>query len=170
MHEYAEHDIKAFVKRIREIKKNDLRAILPISVTDAELDLELDKRLKITCVAHSLGGMALLLYLIHSKRTPAFPHHISHAILLSPAGFQQDTTPVIKIIAWIFSNIVAKFVDHIACPDEIINLVQKLHRDLSRFPASRLLISKIAEFLLGGKSPVSDISYSHPIWKSAFII
>jgi hypothetical protein len=60
LREYAEYDIKAFIKRIRHIKMKELRQIHK-DLSEAELN----KRLKITYVGHSLGGMTLLMYLIN---------------------------------------------------------------------------------------------------------
>ena len=83
----------------------------------------MNNTLKITYVGHSLGGMTLLMYLIHKKRQENSPHYINHAILLSPAGFHGASSNAIKGISWFFSKIVSLFVDRIACPEEVINLV-----------------------------------------------
>lgn len=78
------------------------------------------------------------------------PHYVNAAVLLSPAGFHEDTSLTIKVIAWLFDKFISKTTSHIALPDLMIELVQKLHKDLTLLPATRDLITKLTEFLVGG--------------------
>ena len=95
------------------------------------------------------------------------PHHINSAILLSPAGFHEDTSLTIKIIAWLVAKVVSQFTTHIALPEGLIDLIQKLHNDLVKLPSTRDLFTNLTEFFVGGEKQFSRDS---PIWKSALII
>ena len=110
-------DIGGFINKIKELKMREFQ-------NDC-----LEDEIKITYVGHSLGGMTLMMYLIHQKIDKK-PHYLNQAILLSPAGFHEETSLSIKIIAWLATNVAAKLTDHIALPDYIIDLIQKLHKDL----------------------------------------
>lgn len=70
----------AFVKYIQELKKKEL---------DIPLSEDIDGRFTITAVAHSMGGMATLMYMIKSG-LDGTPHGLSKAVLLSPAGIHKD--------------------------------------------------------------------------------
>ena len=95
------------------------------------------------------------------------PHHINSAILLSPAGFHEDTSLTIKIIAWLAAKVASRFTTHIALPEGIIDLIQKLHNDLVKLPSTRDLFTNLTEFFVGGEKQISRDS---PIWKSALIV
>ena len=79
------------------------------------------------------------------------PHYINSAILLSPAGFHEDTSLAIKTIAWLVANVASRFTTHIALPESIIDLIQKLHNDLVKLPSTRDLFTNLTEFFVGGE-------------------
>jgi hypothetical protein len=160
---YAQMDIASFLKAIREIKRKEA---IERGMSFGEAKIWVRDEVKITYVGHSLGGEALMMYLIHYKLQKV-PHHINSAILLSPAGFHEDTSLTIKIIAWLVAKVVSRFTSHIALPESIIDLIQKLHNDLVKLPSTRDLFTNITEFFVGGEK---QINQDNPIWKSALII
>jgi pimeloyl-ACP methyl ester carboxylesterase len=97
------------------------------NLSDAELASEVRQLIKITYVGHSMGGMTLPMYVINSK-VRGKPHHLSKAILISPAGFHSHgkVTPYIHYIGEVLCNLLPLFFDHIALPDQMIGLISKL--------------------------------------------
>lgn len=65
----ARYDVAAFMKTIHFIKVQELtetiRSRTKGKITDSEIAAIIAKKLKITYVGHSLGGMVLPMYLIH---------------------------------------------------------------------------------------------------------
>ncbi|KAG2438460.1 hypothetical protein HYH02_010914 [Chlamydomonas schloesseri] len=55
---------------------------------------------KLRCVAHSLGGMSVLIHLVNRLREGR-PHHVSRLVLLTPAGFHKYFPKAAKPIAWV---------------------------------------------------------------------
>ena len=80
-------DIPAFVKYIQKVKKEDL---------DIPEDEEIDDRFTITAIAHSMGGMATIMYIIKCG-LDNISHGLSKAVLLSPAGIHVDVSTTIFI-------------------------------------------------------------------------
>lgn len=80
-------DIAAFIDTIYKTKVKELKAIhyKGSEMSEEDIDKEIESKLKITYIGHSLGGMVLPIYIIHQKRQNK-PHHLTAAILLSPAG------------------------------------------------------------------------------------
>lgn len=100
---YALRDLEAFVNKIREVKRRDLAKILAdnrITLSEEELERELDKLLKITFVGHSMGGMTFYIYMV-DRKLRGLPHHINEAILLSPGGFHSNKTLTFKCLYWL---------------------------------------------------------------------
>ena len=100
-----------------------------------------------------MGGMTLPIYLIHSNLVGK-PHHLSQAVLLSPAGIHTKER-VTKYMHWIgkfFYYLVPMLVDHVALPEWCIRLVQKLQQDFTAGPATRDLLNYVASLVLGGQS------------------
>ena len=97
------------------------------SMTEVELEQEVKQLIKITYVGHSMGGMTLPMYVINSK-THDKPHHLSQAILISPAGFHSHgrVTPYMHYIGNIFYHVLPLLFDHVALPDLMIGLLSKL--------------------------------------------
>ena len=62
---------------------------------------------------------------------------------MSPAGFhaKDRVTPYMHYVGIFFYYLLPRIVDHIALPDFMIGLLQKLQQDLTNSPASRDLIN-----------------------------
>ena len=52
---------------------------------------------RLRAVGHSLGGAALLIYLVTSLRKKR-PHHVYRLILLTPAGFLKHYPPKVRLL------------------------------------------------------------------------
>ena len=89
-----------------------------------------------------MGGMTLPIYVITSNAAGK-PHNIDQAVLMSPAGFhaKDRVTPYMHYVGIFFYYLLPRIVDHIALPDFMIGLLQKLQQDLTNSPASRDLIN-----------------------------
>lgn len=123
----AKFDISAFIKTIYEVKLDEFKAFIKGSgadyTSDAEIEAELRQKIKITYVGHSMGGMTLPIYVIHSNRTKK-PHGLSQAILLSPAGIhtKERVTSYMHYIGLFFYSLLPLVCDHVALPDFAIRL------------------------------------------------
>lgn len=82
-------DVRAFMNKIVEVKILELSKIHFPNLSFEEAKEEVMKRLKITYVGHSMGGMTLKTYVIQSRLAKR-PHYLSKAILLSPAGMHEN--------------------------------------------------------------------------------
>ncbi len=78
----GQYDVDTFIKKIIEKKT----AEMAINGYSKE---EVIKKLRITYIGHSMGGMTLPIYLI-SKAIKKEPHGLYQAILMSPAGFHTQ--------------------------------------------------------------------------------
>ena len=65
--DYAKYDIQAFLKKIYDIKIEEIKRIdyLDCQMSDEEIENEIREKLQITYIGHSLGGMTLLMYLVN---------------------------------------------------------------------------------------------------------
>ena len=104
-----------------------------------------------------MGGMTLPIYVI-SSNVAGKPHHLSQAVLMSPAGFHSKgrVTPYMHYVGIFFYYLLPLVFDHIALPDCMIGLVQKLQQDLTSSPASRDLLNYCFALLMGGKAAGND--------------
>jgi len=128
---------------------------------------EVRKKLRITYVGHSMGGMTLPIYLI-SKANKNEPSNLYHAILMSPAGFhtKQRVTPYLDAIGKCFVYGIAKVTDHFSVPEIIIELGAKLKTELDVMPASRDLISYCSSLVVGGNSSGTTFMQSAQLMRS----
>ena len=134
----GKYDIAAFVKKIIEVKVQEMQAFIKASGIDScengvglpnlsEIEAYLREKIKITYVGHSMGGMTLPIYIIHSFMAGK-QHHLSQAILLSPAGIhtKERVTNYMHYIGIFFYKILPLICDHVALPDFMISLIQKM--------------------------------------------
>ena len=71
--------MKAFVDHIHVVKRADLG--LDDSTKDPNYDVSI--------IAHSMGGMAAMMYMINA-RLEGYDHGLAKAVLLAPAGIHRD--------------------------------------------------------------------------------
>lgn len=107
--------------------------------------------IKITYVGHSMGGMTLPMYVVSCNMRKK-PHHLSQAILISPAGFHSfgRVTNAMHYIGHAFYYILPLFCDHIALPDSMVGLLTKLKQELIAWGPSRSLCQYLTGKVVGG--------------------
>ena len=131
----AKYDIAAFVETIIRVKVDEMKEAIKASqesnsitpVSEEEIESEVRANIRITYMGHSMGGMTLPIYVIHSNTTGK-PHHLSQAILLSPAGIhtRERVTNYMHYIGLFFYYLLPMVTSHVALPDFVRRLLQKL--------------------------------------------
>nr|GEV97300.1 AB-hydrolase lipase domain-containing protein [Tanacetum cinerariifolium] len=144
-------DIPAMIDKIHEVKTSELRSL---SEPETE-DTNTEQPYKLCSICHSLGGAAILMYII-TRRIEQKPHRISRLILLSPAGFHHDSTLVLTSLEYLllwFAPILQYFVPAFYVPTRFFRmLLNKLARDFHNYPAVGGVVQTLIGYLLGGDS------------------
>jgi len=155
VNEHGMYDLKAFIEKIVELKKSELGASYEPRIQEQpphDLPHRQDNKFDIMLIAHSMGAMASLIYLVWSK-IKARPHHISCAILLSPAGYHITAPaivnimgPIINLALWLFP-----WIHTLKFPGEAIRiLVSKILEDVNNSFTGRTMISWAVAKVIGG--------------------
>jgi len=71
----------------------------------------------------------------------------------------------VRTFGWIFCNIVPKITDHISLPNILIDVANKIHKDIKSLPASNDLVTYLTSKIMGG-SGIGDT----PVGKSAKLL
>lgn len=144
-------DIPAMIDKIHEVKTSELKSL---SEPETE-DTNTEQPYKLCAICHSLGGAAILMYII-TRRIEQKPHRISRLILLSPAGFHHDSTLVLTSLEYLllwFAPILQYFVPAFYVPTRFFRmLLNKLARDFHNYPAVGGVVQTLIGYLLGGDS------------------
>jgi alpha-beta hydrolase superfamily lysophospholipase len=77
------------IEKIHQVKTAELK----LSTPDIEDEIDDDQPYKLCAISHSLGGAAMIMYIV-TRRIEEKPHRLSRLILLSPAGFHDDSNIV----------------------------------------------------------------------------
>lgn len=151
INEHGTEDIPAMVEKIHEIKTSELK----ISQPDIKEEINEAQPYKLCAICHSLGGAAILMYVITS-RIEEKPHRLSRLILLSPAGFHDDSTLVFTVAEYLFllsAPILAYIVPAFYIPTKFFRmLLNKLARDFHNYPAVGGLVQTLMSYVVGGDS------------------
>lgn len=151
INEHGTADIPAMIGKIHEVKASELKLRYPENCK--ENDDEQPYRL--CAITHSLGGAALLMYLV-THLVERKPHRLSRLILLSPAGFHDDSTFVFTIFEHLFlllAPILASIVPAFYIPTRFFRmLLNKLARDFHNYPAVGGLVQTLMSYVVGGDS------------------
>ncbi|KAK6921133.1 AB-hydrolase lipase domain, partial [Dillenia turbinata] len=151
INEHGTEDIPAIVEKIHEVKTSELKSSQP----SPEEEVSDDQPYKICAVCHSLGGAAILMYVI-SCRIEEKPHRLSRLVLLSPAGFHEDSNLVFTLVEYLLlflAPILAPLVPGFYIPTRFFRmLVNKLARDLQNYPALGGLVQTLMSYVAGGDS------------------
>ena len=91
---HGTQDIPAMTEKMLEIKTSELKKNCQCTPEEEECD----QPYKIYVVCHSLRGTMMLMYII-TRRIAEKAHRISRMILLSPAGFHEDSTLLFTMVA-----------------------------------------------------------------------
>ncbi|CAH2067157.1 unnamed protein product [Thlaspi arvense] len=151
INEHGTEDIPAMIEKIHEIKTAELKLCQPNS--DEEINEE--EPYKLCAVCHSLGGAAILMYVI-TRKIKEKPHRLSRLILLSPAGFHEDSNLGFTLVEYIFlfvSPVLARIVPAFYIPTRFFRmLLNKLARDFHNYPALGGLVQTLMSYVVGGDS------------------
>lgn len=139
------------IEKIHEIKVSELAS----SQTDTPEELNDDQPYKLCAICHSLGGAAILIYII-TRRILEKPHRLSRMILLSPAGFHHDSPFVFTLmerIAHPLAPLLRPLIPALYIPTRFFRmLVNKLARDFHNLPAVGGLVQTLFSYVVGGDS------------------
>ncbi|KAJ7969650.1 Lipase [Quillaja saponaria] len=151
MNEHGTQDIPAMIEKIHEVKTSELR----LSQPDVEEESNDDQTYKLCAICHSLGGAAILMYVI-TCRIEEKPHRLSRLVLLSPAGFHDDSPLVFTVVEHLLlllGPILAPIVPGLYIPTRFFRMLfNKLARDLHNLPAVGGLVQTLMSYGVGGDS------------------
>ncbi|OMO94634.1 hypothetical protein COLO4_16239 [Corchorus olitorius] len=149
INEHGTEDIPAMIEKIHEVKTAELKISQPDEETNDE------QPYKLCAISHSLGGAGMLMYVI-TRRIEEKPHRLSRLILLSPAGFHDDSTVVFTMVEYLFvllAPFLAIFVPAFYIPTRFFRmLLNKLARDFHNYPAVGGLVQTLMSYVVGGDS------------------
>ncbi|XP_031287493.1 uncharacterized protein LOC116146229 isoform X1 [Pistacia vera] len=151
INEHGMEDLPAIIEKIQEIKTSELK----ISHPDLKEEINEDQPYKLCAVCHSLGGAAMLMYVV-TRRIEEKPHRLSRLILLSPAGFHDDSNLAFTVFEYLFL-LMAPILQHIVpsfyIPTRFFRmLLNKLARDFHNYPAVGGLVQTLMSYGVGGDS------------------
>ncbi|CAN4086732.1 unnamed protein product [Withania somnifera] len=151
INEHGTQDIPAMIEKIHKTKVAELEN----SQRDVEEESGDDQPYKLCAICHSLGGAAILMYIL-TCRIEEKPHRLSRLILLSPAGFHHDSNPVFTVMEYLFlllSPLLAPFMSAFYIPTRFFRMLfNKLARDFHNLPAVGGLVQTLISYLVGGDS------------------
>ncbi|KAF3527095.1 hypothetical protein F2Q69_00050410, partial [Brassica cretica] len=151
INEHGTEDIPAMIEKIHEIKTSELK----LSQPNIDEEINQEEPYKLCAICHSLGGAAILMYVI-TRKIKEKPHRLSRLILLSPAGFHEDSNLGFTIVEYIFlfvSPVLAHIVPAFYIPTRFFRmLLNKLARDFHNYPALGGLVQTLMSYVVGGDS------------------
>ncbi|PIM99715.1 Triglyceride lipase-cholesterol esterase [Handroanthus impetiginosus] len=151
INEHGTEDIPAMIEKIHEIKISELKS----KESNSEEESNTDQPYKICAICHSLGGAAILMYVI-TRQIEEKPHRLSRMILLSPAGFHHDSSFMFTLVEYMFlflSPVLAPFLPAFYIPTRFFRmLLNKLARDFHNLPAVGGLVQTLMSYVVGGDS------------------
>ncbi|KAI3820960.1 hypothetical protein L1987_08516 [Smallanthus sonchifolius] len=152
INEHGTQDLPALIEKINEVKTSELK---PSSQATKPKESNTNQPYKLCAICHSLGGAAILMYII-TRRLENKPHRLSRSIMLSPAGFHHDSPFFFTVIEysclWL-APILAPICPGLYIPTRFFRmLVNKLARDLQNYPAVGGLVQTIMSYVVGGDS------------------
>ncbi|CAL0312456.1 unnamed protein product [Lupinus luteus] len=138
-------------QKIHELKT----AELSLSKPDIKEEVNDEQLYKLCAICHSLGGAAMLMYVI-TRKIEAKPHRISRLILLSPAGFHHDSNLIISMVERVLLSlapVLSRIFPAFYIPTRFFRmLVFKLVRDVQNLPALGGLVQTSMGYVVGGDS------------------
>jgi pimeloyl-ACP methyl ester carboxylesterase len=139
------------VEKIHEIKTVELK----LSKPEIEEETNDEQPYKLCAISHSLGGAAMLMYVV-TRKILGKPHRLSRLILLSPAGFHHDSNivfSVAELLLVLLAPVLSLLVPAFYIPTRFFRmLVNKLARDLHNLPAVGGLVQTLMSYVVGGDS------------------
>ncbi|KAL2999624.1 hypothetical protein AAZX31_09G170100 [Glycine max] len=151
INEHGTEDIPAMIDKIHEVKTAELRLTKP----DIEEETDDDQLYNLCAICHSLGGAGMMMYVI-TQRIEGKPHRLSRLVLLSPAGFHDDSNAVFsmaELLLVLLAPVLSLLVPAFYIPTRFFRmLVNKLARDLHNLPAVGGLVQTLMSYVVGGDS------------------
>ncbi|KAM7479729.1 hypothetical protein LguiA_027942 [Lonicera macranthoides] len=151
INEHGTEDIPAMIEKIHEVKMAELKSSQP----DLDEETNSDQPYKLCAICHSLGGAAILMYII-TRRVEEKAHRLSRLILLSPAGFHDDSSVAFTLVEYLFlwlAPILSRIVPGFYIPTRFFRmLLNKLARDFHNYPAVGGLVQTLMSYVVGGDS------------------
>ena len=139
------------IEKIHQIKTAELR----LSKHDIEEESNYGQLYKLCAISHSLGGAAILMYVI-TRRIEEKPHRLSRLVLLSPAGFHHESNLIFSVaehVLFLLAPILSRIFPAFYIPTRFFRmLVNKLARDLQNLPAVGGLVQTLMGYVVGGDS------------------
>ncbi|KAL6884540.1 hypothetical protein ACP4OV_010476 [Aristida adscensionis] len=169
VNEHGTKDMPAIIEEIHKIKTSELGKRRPSLVEETEdqndkiKNLEIqasqdgteDQPYKLCAVCHSLGGAVMLMYVVTSRIVQK-PHRLSRLILLSPAGFHEDSNVVFSMVEKLIllvGPLLAPLIPGLYIPTRFFRmLLNKLARDFHNYPALGGLVQTLMGYIVGGDS------------------
>lgn len=169
LNEHGTQDIPAMITKIHELKMLELPPHLTTKNGEISKSVDYDPLelpYRLCGVAHSMGGAAMLMYVV-TKRLANQPHYLSRLILLSPAGFHNVAPFSIKLCQYVIpfvASFLCLFMPGLYIPTRFFRgLFNKFSRDLQNYPALGGLAQAVLSYIIGGDSSnwVGAIGVSH---------
>ncbi|KAI7732488.1 hypothetical protein M8C21_024207 [Ambrosia artemisiifolia] len=152
INEHGTQDIPALIEKIHEVKTLELKSSSQLNTNEQS---NTDQPYKLCAICHSLGGAAILMYII-TRRVENKPHRLSRSIMLSPAGFHHDSPFFFTVSEYLclwLAPILNPIFPGLYIPTRFFRmLVNKLARDLQNYPAVGGLVQTIMSYVVGGDS------------------
>lgn len=149
INEHGVQDLPAILEKIHKLKTSELEGKCQSNSQDEPTD----QPYRLGTVCHSLGGAAMLMYVI-TRRLEGKPHRLSRLILLSPAGFHEDSPfafALMEHVLLLLSPLIAPFVPGLYIPTRFFRmLLNKLARDFYNYPALGGLVQTLMSYVVGG--------------------
>ncbi|PON47873.1 Alpha/Beta hydrolase fold containing protein [Parasponia andersonii] len=151
INEHGTEDIPAMIEKIHQVKTAELK----LSQPGLEEETSDDQLYRLCAVSHSLGGAAMIMYVV-TQRIQEKPHRLSRLVLLSPAGFHDDSTFVFTVVEKFFlllAPLLEPLVPGFYIPTRFFRmLLNKLARDFHNYPAVGGLVQTLMSYIVGGDS------------------
>ncbi|CAM0881285.1 unnamed protein product [Alopecurus aequalis] len=169
VNEHGTKDMPAIIEEIHKIKTSELGKsgnlvvetedqndnIKKSEIQASHEDMAEDQPYNLCVICHSLGGAVMLMYVVTSRLAQK-PHRLSRLVLLSPAGFHEDSNVVFSMVEKIIlfvGPVLAPFVPGLYIPTRFFRmLLNKLARDFHNYPALGGLVQTLMGYVVGGDS------------------
>ena len=152
INEDGTQDIPAMIEKIHEIKMSELRQL---KADEESSDATDNLPYSVCAVSHSLGGAAMLMYLV-TRCLKGLPHRLSMLTLLSLARFHEDAAMIFKLFEYFlpaFAPILAPLIPGLYIPTKFFwMLFHKLAQDFQNYPAIGGLVQTLLSYVVGGDS------------------
>ncbi|CAM8924112.1 unnamed protein product [Rhodiola kirilowii] len=152
INEHGTEDIPAMIDKIHQIKVSEL---VNAQTDSQEGTSDEQQPYRLCAVCHSLGGAAILMYII-TRRIQDKPHRVSRLVLLSPAGFHDDASLGFTLVEYVFlwlAPLLALIIPAFYIPTRFFRmLLNKLARDFHNYPAVGGLVQTLMSYVVGGDS------------------